>query len=211
MGVYETLRKAASAVGLELSLEAHAYLNQEDNEFLQDFLREKTEAYNGEENYLRALGVPATKELEDRMTGALSFAYFYSLPDEKLKKSAEFLRCHSKAGRTVLEKTMLRAATETLAARVNGPAHHIKGLKISFAVFLLAAYTSAILHKITAAFIFFFLSAFTFILRASLRKSAKKEFFQRTARSGNSEPSENPELRKAAADMLGRFYPGFDW
>jgi hypothetical protein len=211
-GLYETLRRSATTIGLNLSLEAHAYLNQEYDEFfIREFVREKHDQYYGADNYIRELGTISHQELENRMSCALSLCYFYTLPVEKLKRAVSFLTSHSVSGRTILERIILRSAKESLAARLGGFSLQSKGLQIAFVLFLLTAYTAAILHNFTASAIFFALSALVFVIRTALHGTLKKEFFRKTVRAVNPGAADDLELRRAIADMLGRFYPGFEW
>lgn len=211
-GIYGSLHRAAGAVGLDLTLEAHAYLNQEDDEFVRrNFILEKSETYGDLEAFMRAMGVRSIGELEGRMIGALSVSYFYSLPIDKLKRAASFLNCHSSAGRTVLERMIVRSARESLSARLGGFTIPLKSLSAALVLFILAAYVTALIQQYTASGIFFGLSAFTLLGRVIMEKMIKKAYYVRTAGTVNVAAAENVELQKSISLTLGRFYPGFDW
>lgn len=211
-GMYDALRRAAQAVGLDLTLEAHAYLNQDDDEdMILDFYSDKLVEYGSEKFYYDALGARNYDDLEQKIANALNVIYFRRLPLDKLRKATAFLRERGKSGRTILETVITRAAYEALEARTGEFAVPTRGLNVAFMIFLFLAYYASIQKNAMAVFLFITVATFTIGLRVALYFVERREYVKAlsgTARLGGAEMS---QMRQAVSGMLGRFYPGFEW
>jgi hypothetical protein len=211
-GMYDVLRRAAQAVGLELTMEAHAYLNQDDDEDqILDFYSDKIAEYGSEKLYYEALGAKNYDDLEEKMATALNAIYFRRLPLEKLRKSTSFLRERGRAGRTILETVITRAAYEALEARTGEFAVPTRGLNVAFMLFLFLAYYASTQKNAMAVFLFLTVAVFTVALRVALYLVERREYQKTLSGSARLTGAESARLRQAVAGMLGRFYPGFEW
>jgi hypothetical protein len=211
-GMYGVLRRAALAVGLDLSLEAHAYLNQDDDEdMILDFYSDKLVEYGSEKIYYEALGAKNYDDLEEKMANALNAIYFRRLPLDKLRKATMFLRERGKSGCTILETVITRAAYDALDARTGEFAVPTRGLNMAFMIFLFLAYYASVQKNAMAVFLFVTVAMFTIGLRVALYLVERREYVKALSgneRLGNAEMS---KMRQAVSEMLGRFFPGFEW
>ena len=211
-GMYSLLRRAAQAVGLDLTLEAHAYLNQDDDEDqILDFYSDKIAEYGSEKEYYEALGAPNYDVLEEKMANALNAIYFRRMPLDKLRKATSFLRERGKPGCTIFETVITRAAYEALEARTGEFAVPTRGLNIAFMLFLFLSYYASLQKNTMAVFLFLTVAVFTVGLRAALYYVERREYQRTLSKSSRLNSAEMSRLRHAVADLLGRFFPGFDW
>ena len=211
-GVYEVLRRSASVAGLELTLEAHAYLNQEDDdEILIVFLEEKIQHYGNKNLYFAALGEASFDDLEQRIVNAFIACYFRTLPTDKLKKAVRYLRLRNKFGRTIIEKIITRAAVETLQARPDYLTLPGRCLIVSFIFSFFSAYYFYVKQKWQPMLLFLGMAIASVLIRFLLNFFERRRTPTQVADGKRIPFTETHKLQQAIADMLGRFYPGFDW